>query len=99
MGGGGNFPEVPDWRIYKVGPHTPGLVMKSGGLTEDSSRWQTGLFSSGGCCQEDSSLDWGLQLSQQEFITILSLRMITDIINKDFDSNSGESSQEHDSFI
>ena len=25
MGGGGNFPEVPDWRIYKVGPHTPEL--------------------------------------------------------------------------
>ena len=25
MGGGGTFPDIPDWRIYKVGPHTPEL--------------------------------------------------------------------------
>ena len=25
MGGGGIFPEIPDWIIYKVGPHTPEL--------------------------------------------------------------------------
>ena len=25
MGGGGAFPPVPDWKTYKVGPHTPEL--------------------------------------------------------------------------
>ena len=25
MGGGGIFPDIPDLRIYKVGPHTPEL--------------------------------------------------------------------------
>ena len=25
MGGGGTFPDIPDWRIYKVEPHTPEL--------------------------------------------------------------------------
>ena len=25
MGGGGHFPPVPDWKTYKVGPHTPEL--------------------------------------------------------------------------
>ena len=26
MGGGGIFPEIPYWIIYRVGPHTPELA-------------------------------------------------------------------------
>ena len=74
MAGGGIFPDIPDWRIYKVGPHIPeleqnawipGLVMRSGGLTEEILEWQTDQSSSGDCCPEDSSLVLVLLLSLQ----------------------------------
>eukprot|EP00088_Acartia_fossae_P009303 TRINITY_DN14496_c0_g1_i1.p1 TRINITY_DN14496_c0_g1~~TRINITY_DN14496_c0_g1_i1.p1 ORF type:complete len:107 (+),score=21.13 TRINITY_DN14496_c0_g1_i1:30-323(+) len=43
MGGGGPLPAVPDWKTYKVGPHTPELehvqrMLKSLGLKDPWAR-------------------------------------------------------------
>ena len=54
---GQNSEDVEMKRVKDVAI-VPGLVMRSGGLTEEIWEWLIDQSSSGYCCPEDSSLVW-----------------------------------------